>query len=192
MNAVEQNKSAVIIPPMSYGLLLLILAITTGCSQVTEVPKVLWGSSTKALEEARAKGMRASFTCNWQECFDVVLHMADKKIIEEEELPLPDLVTQKDDDAPAILPATADTVAGQATAHKAGNAFDIFINDPKKQFLVVLGVPGSVDTTEVGIFFTQIGERHTKVEVTSLATNAKVHVAEVVFKKLAEEFDQTK
>lgn len=50
-----------------------------------------------------------------------------------------------------------------------------------------MGIPGSVNTTEVGVFFTPRANAGTLVEVTSLSTHAKT-AAEIVFEQLGKEF----
>ena len=50
--------------------------------------------------------------------------------------------------------------------------------------IVVMGIEGNVDTTEVGIFFTQPNLTTVKLEVSSLSSNAKRRVAQVIFDEL--------
>jgi len=65
--------------------------------------------------------------------------------------------------------------------------FDVFIKDPVKAHIIVLGLEGNVDTTEVGIFFYPV-ESGIGVDVTSLSTSAKRKVSEFIFRKLEEQF----
>lgn len=68
--------------------------------------------------------------------------------------------------------------------------FNIFQHDRIKGVIVVMGVPGNVDTTEVGLFLTVLSSNSVKIEVTSKSTSAKKKVAEVVFKELASRFNE--
>ncbi len=60
----------------------------------------------------------------------------------------------------------------------------VFKKDEVKGYLVLMGIPGSVNTTEVGVFFVELGENETRVEVTSLSTNAKRMVSKTLFQQL--------
>ncbi|MDE2027976.1 MAG: hypothetical protein KGK03_09810 [Candidatus Omnitrophica bacterium] len=57
----------------------------------------------------------------------------------------------------------------------------IFKKDEIKGYMVIMGVHGCVNTTEIGIFFDELSDNQTRVEVTSLSTNAKRMVAKVLF-----------
>ena len=57
----------------------------------------------------------------------------------------------------------------------------IFKEDDVHAYLVVMGIPGSVDTTEVGIFFVEINDHQTRIELSSLSTNAKRLLAKPLF-----------
>ena len=67
----------------------------------------------------------------------------------------------------------------------------IFINNPKKGFIVVMGLPNTIDTTEVGIFFTAIEAVKTKIEITSLSPYAQEIAADLFFSKLKMTFSET-
>ena len=69
--------------------------------------------------------------------------------------------------------------------------YTIFIKDKNQMHIVLMGVKGQVNTTEVGIFFTRLSNG-TKVDVTSLSTNAKRKVADVVFDQLTHAFSERK
>ena len=47
--------------------------------------------------------------------------------------------------------------------------------------MVVMGVHGCVNTTEIGIFFDELSDTQTRIEVTSLSTNAKRKVSKALF-----------
>ena len=48
-------------------------------------------------------------------------------------------------------------------------------------YLVLMGIKGSVNTTEVGVFFVEVNDTQTRVEIASLSTNAKRLVAKSLF-----------
>lgn len=60
----------------------------------------------------------------------------------------------------------------------------VFMKDETKGYLVVMRVPGAVDTTEIGIFFVEVSENETRVEIASLSTSAKRIVARQLFNAL--------
>ncbi len=134
--------------------LILVCLFGVGCSSVVEITKVIWGSSTRALENARADAIVRVYDCSISDCMDAVLALArdakDKKIV------------SKADDEDLEQPATEEL---------SGNAFDIFIHNRVKQHIVLMGVKGNVDTTEVGIFFTQAGQGRVKLEISSLSSH---------------------
>ena len=57
----------------------------------------------------------------------------------------------------------------------------IFQKNEIKGYLVVMGVHGAVNTTEIGIFFDELSDTQTKIEISSLSTNAKRKVAKGLF-----------
>lgn len=62
--------------------------------------------------------------------------------------------------------------------------YTVFIADKKKAMIVLMGVKGSVNTTRVGVFFSEVSDTQTKIYVTSLSTNAKRIVADKLYTKL--------
>jgi len=72
------------------------------------------------------------------------------------------------------------------------NEVNIFINEKKKSRLVLMGIPGAVDTTEVGVFFLTFNPQETKIEISSLSLLAKEKAAEIIFKDLSEQFSAVK
>ena len=117
-----------------------------GCGHATEFSKTVWGSSTRALEEARVNGIIKTYDCAVDRCYDEVL-----KIVEE---------------------------AG----------YTVFIGNKRKATIVLMGIPGSVITTEVGVFFSDVSDAQTKIYVSSLSSNAKRTVAHQIFPELDEIF----
>ena len=132
------------------GMVLLLAVALHGCARIQETTKVIWGSSTRALEEARSEAVAKVYQCSFEECYKEV-----SKIIELEEL-------------------------------------EIFIKERVKKYIVIIGIKGSVNTTEVGVFFTVLNEHETKIEISSLSTNAKVKVADIFFLQLAQVFAERK
>ena len=57
----------------------------------------------------------------------------------------------------------------------------IFKKNEIKGYMVVMGVKGCVNTTEIGIFFDELSDTQTRIEVVSLSTNAKRKVAKGLF-----------
>lgn len=68
--------------------------------------------------------------------------------------------------------------------------FAVFMKDRVRSVIVVIGVFGQVDTTEVGIFFERVEDGKYAVEISSLSTTAKEKVAFLVFNKLNESFQE--
>ena len=136
------NKSFIIALFMVFALL--------GCTHVQEVSKVVWGSSTRALEEARYDAIRANYSCDVYDCFNEV-----SNIVREEDL-------------------------------------DVFIEDRNKDLIVVMGIPDSIETTEVGIFFTYISSENTEIEIASLSPSTKMTTADIVFPSLEKSFSKIK
>lgn len=126
-----------------FGTIIFCVVIFAGCARIQEVSKTIWGSSTRALDEARSEAISKDFNCSFEECFRDVL-----KIAELEE-------------------------------------FEVFIKDKSQKHIVFMGIKGSLDTTEVGVFFAEINDQTVKIEITSLSTNAKKKVAEILFPQLA-------
>lgn len=62
---------------------------------------------------------------------------------------------------------------------------NVFSRDEERGLIVLMGVPGVVDTTEVGVFFFQVPQQKVvKVEVASRSAPAKRKVARLIFSKL--------
>jgi len=125
------------------GALLVFLG---GCAQTAEIGKTVWGSSTRALEEARVSAITKNYACGYFNCFNQILSASE--VLE----------------------------------------YTVFIKNPVKGTIVVIGVPDSVNTTEVGIFLTELGESEVKIYVSSLSSNAKRIVAKDLFAELDKKF----
>ena len=57
----------------------------------------------------------------------------------------------------------------------------IFQKDEVHGFIIVIGIPGAVNTTEVGVFFVELNENQTRIELSSLSTNAKRLLSKPLF-----------
>lgn len=169
-----------------FVILPFFLLAATGCtsfknaaSNVIESPKVVWGSSTRALEKARRAAISKAFACSFQECFDAVAAIA--------------VDAQDDLETPEEKQAREEKEAQEEGTFKtvdllADQSFKIFIKDPRKKLLVIYNIPGSVDTTEVGVFFVPADDKKVTLEISSLSTNAKQTAARIIFEKLAKQY----
>jgi len=154
----------------------------SGCSGTQETVKVFWGSSTKALEKARVDAVQQAFKCSDGQAFDAVLAFVDKqtKLGEEQlikEQSVPDPNRQE----------TAETEEETLKVSKL-SALNVFLQDRRRNLIVLMGVPGAVNTTEVGVFFTGQDDGTTLVEVSSLSRRAKTTAAALVFAELSKSF----
>ena len=172
--------------------LMLILSVCfvislQGCSQVSEPFKVVWGSSTKALEDSRSEAIRQTFACSFDECFDAVLSFArSNKNSKTNSLSTIDY--ENSSNLPAPVNPNSDTTA---TPVVDSGIFDVFIQDRIKGLIVVIGIEGNVDTTEVGIFFSRRADKSMQIEITSLSDSAKRKMAAAIFSRLVEYFKKT-
>lgn len=57
----------------------------------------------------------------------------------------------------------------------------VFQKDEVRGYMVIMGIPGSVNTTEVGVFFVELNDHQTRIELSSLSTNAKRLLAKGLF-----------
>lgn len=166
-----------------------IIVLGVGCSQLSEVPKFFWGSSTKALEKGRADAIQRTYHCTVNECFDAVVKLTIPAKEDEETPPatpaqpqspsVPSMDLGLNSLSPGTMPPKVDYLS-------------LFIKDRKRNFIVVMGVPNCVNTTEVGIFFVSEEGGNVRVELSSLSTKAKKNAAEIVFKELSEHFPEIK
>lgn len=146
-----------------------LLVFMTGCAQIVEPVKVIWGSSTRALEHARVDAISQTYKCSLNDCFDAVVSLQRGRDDQ--------MANDQIDNDPAEI-----------TVSK--GHFDIFINNRKKHHIVVMGIEGNVETTEVGIFFSQPNLTTVKLEITSLSSSAKRKVAQIVFDELDSRFSK--
>ncbi len=121
-----------------------------GCARIIEPFKVIWGSSTRALEEARDQAISKTYNCDLGACYDAVLEIVKER------------------------------------------KYVLFINECLKKRLVVMGIPGNVDTTEVGIFFRELKKSEVQIDISSLSSSAKERIAKAVFEELDKKFKEQK
>ena len=156
-----------------------------GSSQ--ETAKVMWGSSTRALEKARANAIIKTYRCELNDCFDAVLSLARAKTAIN---PKSYSEGHTLEDPQAQTEAQEPVEEGKKIqVQQTGDFFEVFKENRQKGYLVVMGVAGSVDTTEVGIFFSTYSPGVTKIEFSSLSTNAKRRLAQDVFGQLDKKFE---
>lgn len=166
----------------------------TGCAKLeraAEPLKVIWGSSTRALQNARRDAIKKNFQCSPDECFAAVLKLTEpppkpkyedpEKVKKEAPQPLLSVgFGKKETEVEGEDPAVKDEQSKR-------NYLELFIKDADQRFVIVMGIPGCVNTTEVGIFVTSL-EQGAAIEISSLSTIAKIKAAEIVFEELQKSF----
>lgn len=60
----------------------------------------------------------------------------------------------------------------------------VFKKDEVRGLMVIMGIPGAVNTTEVGVFFVELNDNQTRVEISSLSTIAKRLLAKTLFHEM--------
>ena len=141
--------------------------------ELQEAVKFIWGSSTKALEDAKVDAIKKTYRCSFDDCYDAILTLARAE---------PIYVKKYNEEGEEI------DEEGEVKTPDPDGVFDVFINDRVKKHIIVMGIEGNVDTTAVGIFFSQPSLTTVKLEVSSLSSNAKRKIAEAVFEKLDLDF----
>jgi hypothetical protein len=133
---------------MRFILIAAIVCMCSSCSTWSNVPaseyplefvKTIWGSSTRALEQARDNAITKTYDKSYWDCVRSAIDVVNKR------------------------------------------KWVIFKKDEIKGYMVVMGVKGSVNTTEIGIFFDELSDTQTRVEISSLSTNAKRKVSKALF-----------
>ncbi len=149
------RRDSAIMNPMKTKSLLAALVVlllpVNGCvhlSDILDIPKAAWGSSTKALEALRDQAFAKTYVCSWGECFDEVLKTAKNANLK------------------------------------------ILINNKKKKKIILMGINEPGDTTEAGVFFSDLKIDRTRVEITSLSQETQSKAASFVFNKLGEIFHE--
>ena len=127
---------------MRLFLIIITVCLFSSCAawdNTVEGGKTIWGSSTRALEQARDRAITKTYDKSYWDCMR------------------------------------------SATAVVAKKHWVMFKKDEIKGYMVVMGVKGCVDTTEIGIFFEELSDHQTRIEISSLSTNAKRKVAKGLF-----------
>ena len=169
---------------------LIIVLGAAGCSRLLEVPKFFWGSSTKALEKGRATAIQKTYRCTVKECFDTVFQLTIPPQVDYE---APPPVPLEYPQSPSVTSTDLGLNSlSSATTPAQVNNLSLFIKNRKRNFLVVMGVPNCVNTTEVGIFFVPLDGGNVRVDLSSLSTKAKRNASEMVFKELDKHFPEIK
>ena len=157
--------------------MVILFGVLQGCTplqKTEEVCKTVWGSSTRALEKARDHALVKTYECPLKECFDAVLSLARKESV---------ILLGEPYNQSASVPQETEVTEAEKR-HSQSGFFEVFKKDPQNKYMVVMGISGSINTTEVGIFFSTYQPGVTKVEISSLSTNAKRKVAQDVFAQL--------
>lgn len=147
--------------------------------QLQEAAKFIWGSSTRSLEIARVDAIEKTYRCSYVDCYDSVLTLTRKEPVYIKSYNTASEVVEDDEgkeddesDGEELIKIEDDGV------------FDVFIDNRAKKHIVVMGIKGNVETTEVGIFFSQPSLTTVKLEVSSKSSTAKRKVAEAIFDEL--------
>jgi hypothetical protein len=114
-------------------------ALNYGVDNTVEITKTIWGSSTRALEQARDNAITKTYDKPYWDCVRSSIAVAGKR------------------------------------------KWVIFKKDEIKGYMVVMGVKGCVNTTEIGVFFDELSDAQTRIEISSLSTNAKRKVSKGLF-----------
>ncbi|HLD69415.1 MAG TPA: hypothetical protein VJA17_01505 [Candidatus Omnitrophota bacterium] len=131
-------------------IIIFVLLSAGGCARIMEPFRVMWGSSTRALEKARGQAISKTYPCEFNACFDAALEIVKER------------------------------------------KYVLFVNERSNKRLVVMGIPGNVDTTEVGIFFHELKKSEVWIDISSLSSTAKERVAKAVFDELDKKFKEQK
>ncbi|MBF0511711.1 MAG: hypothetical protein HQL13_05200 [Candidatus Omnitrophica bacterium] len=131
---------------MRFLLIIIFVACCSSCAtwdhsvdNTKEFCKSVWGSSTKALEQARDRAITKTYDKPYWDCVKGALRVVNSQ------------------------------------------GWIIFKKQESQGYMVVMGITGCVNTTEVGIFFVKSSEGQTRIEISSLSTNAKRKVAKGLF-----------
>ncbi|MBF0479072.1 MAG: hypothetical protein HQL26_06280 [Candidatus Omnitrophica bacterium] len=162
-------------------MLALISMALSACSSIQEAGRKVWGTSTTYLDPSRCEALSKTYTCAYDDCYDAVLSLSN-------------VVVEQLKNAPK---ETNQILKGIKTKPSvlihAGNPFSVFQEDRLRGIIVLMDVPGQVDTTEIGVFFTKYsGTKDVKLEITSLSTMARNKAAQAIFNLLDSKFPVAK
>lgn len=147
-----------------------------------ETLRVLWGSSTRALEEARVEAVSQTYPCPFNECFDAVLGLG-RDFRTPQPLNVQQMFSMGGNEEPAEAATPSDDQSSEIPV-VSDDSYCVFIKDRTRKHIVVMDIPGVINTTEVGIFFSNPDEKTTQVEIASLSPLAKERAAEIIFHQL--------
>ena len=159
---------------------LLTICLLSGCSSITEPFKKIIGNSTEALEEARSEAITLKFECTFDQCYNSILEMA--RDTSKKNFWYNDVEDRYEDEENENEDESEEEVDD--------GYFEVFMKNPIKGHIVVMGVKGNVDTTEVGIFLMEHGLDGIQIDVTSLSTSAKIKVAEAIDEELSQKYSK--
>ncbi len=162
------------------------IIVLAGCARLTEPLRVIWGSSTAALERARADGLRKTYACSFEECYEAVLSLARTQEEQEAKAKQEEESKKASEEGEGTQPGEESGQEQKLAAEE--KFFDVFLKDPRQKHIVVIGVAGNVNTTEAGIFFDEVSPSTIKIEISSLSGTAKQRVADAVFNALNKRF----
>ncbi|MBF0483674.1 MAG: hypothetical protein HQL25_03100 [Candidatus Omnitrophica bacterium] len=158
-------------------LLIGLCVFAAGCSFVQESGRKVWGTSTEHLSPAHLKALSKVYTCNYDDCYDTVLTLT--QVAQELKL-----------DVKSNNPLLKDK---SDPNKKVYGPYSVFIDDRLRGIIVFMDVPGQVDTTEVGVFFTKFARTNEiKIQVTSLSTRARDKAAQMIFSLLDKQYTSVK
>jgi len=191
-----------------YILSLSFILLLSGCARFAdnalEPARVVWGSSTRTLDKARVTALSKTYYCSFEDCYNATLLLgrewdaaieAKRKKVEEENRDQGTLLTgEQKPDLDTLRPESETIIVSPeeeaAEALYKTRKFTIFIKNAQKKHLVIFNLPGSVDTTEVGVFFVPLENGRVKIDISSLSTNAKRTAAEIIFPELSQHFKE--
>ena len=151
-----------------YYFFLLMILFAVGCARVQEPFKVMWGSSTKALEDHRGTAAAKMYECFPGACHATVIEVAQKYGYE--------VFINEPKKHRAVIITTAQSSAPKIAVSLSGGESETVV----------------VNTTEIAIFITPLKIKEAKVEVVSLSTTAQEVFAERLFEVLDKTYSQIK
>ncbi|MDD4954281.1 MAG: hypothetical protein PHG40_05180 [Candidatus Omnitrophica bacterium] len=129
-------------------LISCLVFLLAGCASLKEDARCLAGTSTKVLEDGRKDAVKIILGCAYSECYDKALDKLKK---------IDTYIYFEDKNKQMIA----------FYLHKAGQAKEVVT---QTNFTIT-------DTTPVGIFFSEIDPKNTRVEVSSPSTYAREFIA---------------
>lgn len=142
------------------------------------------------MERARLDALKKTYTCTFDECFDAILSLQRQK----KSLVFSDTRTSnyKTEDLGPVKkqPGEEQPLNEKGLPQEPKGHFEVFRKDRIKGFIIVMGVKDQIDTTEVGIFLTKVADQTYTIDIASLSSRAKQTVAQVVFEKLSQQFEE--